>query len=166
MEIRGAPWGEIGGARSGRLPSLGAIPHVCPQVVDDLHTDCTSQSLLNLSLHSRALSPPTSMKKPLYLPPGHHHCFPSQFYALCERGACYHPCLVPCKISPIFTGVLGQSCAGAGHICLAGEAPGAAVGHTEGGMNGTGLTSSAHGLQMLWYGRKSVAKLLAGVKAF
>lgn len=52
--------------------------------MDDLHMDCTSQSLLNLALRSRALSVPTPMKKPLYLPSGHHHFFPNQSYNLCE----------------------------------------------------------------------------------
>lgn len=70
---------------------------MCPQVMDDLHIDCTSQSLLNPALCSRALCLPTPMKKPLYLPSEHHHFFPSQSYPLCLP-----LCLVPSKVFPIF----------------------------------------------------------------
>lgn len=58
-----------------------------PQVMDDLHIDNTSQSLLNPALRSRALSLPTPMKKPLHPPLGHHHFFSSQSHTLRERGA-------------------------------------------------------------------------------
>lgn len=94
------------------FPIWGGIPHVCLQVKDDLHTDCTSQSLLNPALCSRALSPPTPMKKPLYLPLGHHHFFPSQSYTLCERGAVGILAWSPAKSPASSQGCLGRAVLG------------------------------------------------------
>lgn len=113
---------------------------MCPQVMDDLHIDHTTQSLLNLALHSSTLSLPTLIKNSLYLPLGHHHFFPSQSYTLGERGMCLQLSLVPSKVSPSSAGLLGQSCAGADQGCLEGEALGAAVGQMVGCRTETGLT--------------------------
>lgn len=44
LGIRDAPWGELGGAGSERLGGPGNISHVCPKVMDGLHTDCTSSA--------------------------------------------------------------------------------------------------------------------------